>query len=72
MFMFCCAALKDESMYNTNIWGNPPHCIYPIALSSSSEDSEEGTDEEIKSEESDFEEKAEMVSIGRQGVLYVE
>ncbi|XP_075708865.1 MSL complex subunit 3 isoform X2 [Rhinoderma darwinii] len=30
------------------------------ALSSSSEDSEEGTDEEIKSEESDFEEKAEM------------
>ncbi|XP_073406798.1 MSL complex subunit 3-like isoform X2 [Dendrobates tinctorius] len=30
------------------------------SLSSSSEDSEEGTDEEIKSEESDFEEKAEM------------
>ncbi|XP_069827118.1 MSL complex subunit 3 [Dendropsophus ebraccatus] len=30
------------------------------SLSSSSEDSDEGTDEELKSEESDFEEKAEM------------
>lgn len=37
------------------------HCIYLLALSSSSEDSDEGTDVEIKSEESEFEEKAEMV-----------
>ncbi|XP_073406797.1 MSL complex subunit 3-like isoform X1 [Dendrobates tinctorius] len=52
---------EDHSLHQrTNIYGNPPHYIYPIALSSSSEDSEEGTDEEIKSEESDFEEKAEM------------
>ncbi|XP_073520804.1 MSL complex subunit 3 isoform X2 [Phyllobates terribilis] len=38
-------------------WQGKP---WPASLSSSSEDSEEGTDEEIKSEESDFEEKAEM------------
>ncbi|KAG8587115.1 hypothetical protein GDO81_005577 [Engystomops pustulosus] len=39
---------------------NDDHCECDTALSSSSEDSDEGTDEEIKSEESDFEEKAEM------------
>lgn len=39
-----------------NIWN-----LFYTAVSSSSDDSDEGTDEEIKSEESDIEERTEMV-----------
>lgn len=41
-----------------NIWN-----LFYTAVSSSSDDSDEGTDEEIKSEESDIEERTEMVCL---------
>lgn len=37
--------------------------LFYTAVSSSSDDSDEGTDEEIKSEESDIEERTEMVCL---------